>query len=97
MSENSKEKRLKTILDIQADISYENNKRYLHRKVDVLIEGTLRQDHSLLVGRGWFQAPEVDGVVWMAPEKSRPEVFNTIQKVEITDGDVYDLYGILIG
>ncbi len=97
VSRIDKEKRIKTIMDIQADISYENNKKYIHQKVDVLIEGTLKQDPSLLVGRGRFQAPEVDGVVWLSPEKRESEVFHSIQKVEITDVDVYDLYGILIG
>jgi ribosomal protein S12 methylthiotransferase len=96
VSEKTKEKRMQTIMDIQAGISYENNRKYLHRKIDVLIEGTLKQDPSLLVGRGKFQAPEVDGVVWMSREQRRPKVFNTIQKVEITDGDVYDLYGNLV-
>jgi ribosomal protein S12 methylthiotransferase len=96
VSEKIKEKRIRTIMNIQADISYENNKKYLGQNIDVLIEGTLRQDPDLLVGRGRFQAPEVDGVVWIASKQKRPEVFNTIQKVEITDVDVYDLYGKLI-
>ncbi len=95
VSETTKKNRMKTIMDIQADISYENNKKYLQQKIDVLVEGTLRQDSELLVGRGQFQAPEVDGVVWIPSKQRRPDVFNTIQKVEITDVDVYDLYGIL--
>ncbi len=90
-----KEKRIKTIMDLQAEISYENNKKYLQQKTDVLIEGTLKQDPSLLVARGQFQAPEVDGVVWISTDQRRPDIFNTIQKVEITGVDVYDLYGIL--
>jgi ribosomal protein S12 methylthiotransferase len=96
VSEKIKEKRIKTIMNIQADISYENNKKYLNQTIDVLIEGTLKDDPDLLVGRGQFQAPEVDGVVWIIPEQRRPEVFNTIQKVEISNVDVYDLYGKLI-
>lgn len=96
VSENIKEKRIKTIVDIQSDISLEHNKKYHHQKIDVLIEGTLKQDPSLLVARGQFQAPEVDGIVWISSEPWHPEVFNTIQKVEITDVDVYDLYGNLI-
>jgi hypothetical protein len=49
-----------------------------------------------MIGRGRFQAPEVDGIVFIDSEENRPEAINSIQKVEITDRDVYDLYGNLI-
>ena len=93
--ESVKRRRKEDIMDIQAEISYENNKKYLSRTVDVLIEGTLKQDRDLMVGRGQFQAPEVDGIIFVTSEEKKPEVFNTIQKVEITGRDVYDLYGSL--
>lgn len=83
-------------MEIQADISHEINEKYLDQKIDVLIEGTLKQDPDLLIGRGRFQAPEVDGMVCITSKTERPEVFNSIQKVEITGVDVYDLYGKLI-
>jgi ribosomal protein S12 methylthiotransferase len=90
------QRRIKTIMEIQADISHEINEKYLDQKIDVLIEGTLKQEPDLLIGRGRFQAPEVDGMVCITSKTERPEVFNSIQKVEITDVDVYDLYGKLI-
>lgn len=93
--ESVKLRRKENIMDIQAKISYENNKKYLSRVVDVLIEGTLKQDQDLMVGRGQFQAPEVDGIIFVTSEEKKPEIFNTIQKVEITGRDVYDLYGNL--
>jgi hypothetical protein len=49
-----------------------------------------------MVGRGQFQAPEVDGIIFISSEEIEREIFNTIQKVEITGQDVYDLYGNLI-
>lgn len=93
VKESLKLRRKGDIMDIQAEISYENNKKYLSRIVDVLIEGTLKQDQNLMVGRGQFQAPEVDGIIFVTSEEKKPEIFNTIQKVEITGRDVYDLYG----
>lgn len=96
VKEREKTKRKEKIMDIQAKISLANNEKYLRQKIDVLIEGTLKQDSRLIVGRGKFQAPEVDGVILITAEERKPEFFNTIQKVEITDTDVYDLYGNLL-
>jgi ribosomal protein S12 methylthiotransferase len=90
-----KQSRKNAIMGIQAELSYENNEKYVGRDMDILIEGTLKQDHSLMVGRSQYQAPEVDGIVFIDAEDAKKEVINTIQKVEITDRDVYDLYGRL--
>jgi ribosomal protein S12 methylthiotransferase len=95
VNENVKTKRRQKIMDIQAEISYENNKKYESHVIDALIEGTLKHDQSLMVGRGQFQAPEVDGIILITSDERKTEIFNTIQKVEITDRDVYDLYGNL--
>ena len=93
VKEKVKLRRKKNIMDIQAELSYENNQKYVGQSIDVLIEGTLNQDQTLMVGRGQFQAPEVDGIVFISSEDIETEIFNTIQKVEITGRDVYDLYG----
>jgi ribosomal protein S12 methylthiotransferase len=93
VKESVKEKRKEKIMEIQAEISYQNNKKYLNQSMDALIEGTLKENSDILIGRGKFQAPEVDGIIFVdAPGKFQKTV-NTIQKVEITGQDVYDLYG----
>jgi ribosomal protein S12 methylthiotransferase len=96
VKENIKKRRRNKIMAIQAEISLENNKKYKNKKMDVLIEGTLKQEPRVIVGRGKFQAPEVDGLIMIISDERRPEVLNSIQKVEITDTDVYDLQGELI-
>jgi ribosomal protein S12 methylthiotransferase len=96
VEENVKLRRRENIMNLQAEISYENNTKYVGRSMDVLIEGTLKQDQSLMVGRGQFQAPEVDGVIFISYENGEKGIFNTIQKVEIAGRDVYDLYGNII-
>ncbi len=90
--ESIKQRRRDKILQLQAEISYQNNTLLLGQKVDVLIEGHLEGDSHLLVGRTQHQAPEVDGVVFIEEDQSQPDVIGTIQNVEITDRDVYDLY-----
>lgn len=94
--EREKEKRKKEIMGIQTEISFENNSRYLGQIVDVLIEGTLRENPNFLVGRGRFQAPEVDGIVIIDFHGEISPIVNTIQKVEITGRDVYDLQGKIV-
>jgi ribosomal protein S12 methylthiotransferase len=59
--------------------------------VDVLIE----QEHPStgeLLGRSARFAPEVDGLVYVQGEAP----LGTIVKVEITDADIYDLYGAVV-
>lgn len=94
VKENIKQERKEKIMEIQSDISFQNNRKYLNRKVESLIEGNLKQNPQLIVGRGCFQAPEVDGVIFIQSNKDKhiSEVANTIQKVEITNVDIYDLY-----
>ena len=95
IKEAVKTNRKNEIMEIQAEISYQNNIKYLSRHIDVLIEGTLKRNPSQYVGRARFQAPEVDGIILVESSSKIPEAISTIQKVEIIDRDVYDLYGKL--
>lgn len=95
VKESVKRKRIDKIMEIQAEISFENNKKYLGQQLDVLIEGIPKENPDILIGRGRFQAPEVDGMILIDAPGKWEKVVNTIQKVEITGGDVYDLYGKL--
>lgn len=91
--ESVKRRRKEKIMEIQMAVSCQNNVKYLNKKVDALIEGTLKDNSSVLIGRGKFQAPEVDGVILIDAPGKWQDAVNTIQKVEITGLDVYDLYG----
>lgn len=95
IKESVKNRRRDKIMEIQADISFHKNERYLNQKADALIEGTSKDNPSALIGRGKFQAPEVDSMIFIEKPHDWTYVVNTIQKVEITGRDVYDLYGQL--
>lgn len=92
-----KKRRKEKIMGIQAEISFQNNNKHLNKTIDVLIEGTLKADPHQLVGRARFQAPEVDGIIFLSSTHPAVKVVNTIQKVEITAHDIYDLFGKIIG
>jgi ribosomal protein S12 methylthiotransferase len=96
VKENVKRNRRDKILQMQAEISYQNNACFLGQKADVLIEGHLKGASRVLLGRMQRQAPEVDGVVFIEEELSKGDVVGSIQNVEITDRDVYDLYAKII-
>jgi ribosomal protein S12 methylthiotransferase len=91
--EPEKLKRKNIIMGLQAEISYEKNKKYVGRKLDVLVEGRMNQEPRWLVGRSRFQAPEVDGVVFIDSGEDIARVANSIRQVEIQEPDVYDLSG----
>ncbi|MGD2245346.1 MAG: 30S ribosomal protein S12 methylthiotransferase RimO [Candidatus Aminicenantes bacterium] len=89
-----KNQRRDRLMAIQAEISLDIMGKYLCRSLDVLVEGHLEQDKTVLIGRGQFQAPEVDGVVFIDTEGKDEVRINSVQEVEITDRDIYDLYGV---
>lgn len=96
VEESEKMKRRDELMKLQADISRSNSHKYLNKRLEVLIEGTLKEDTGILIGRTQFQAPEVDSVVFIPCRDNISKVVNNIQKVEIINYDTYDLYGKLI-
>lgn len=94
--EAEKQSRKNEVMEIQAGISFRNNQKYLFRQLDVLVEGTWKENPSNLIGRARFQAPEVDGVIFIDPPPGKRHVSSSIQKVEITAADIYDLRGKLV-
>ncbi|MCP2605112.1 TRAM domain-containing protein, partial [Candidatus Aminicenantes bacterium AH-873-B07] len=89
-----KEKRKKEIMELQAAISYKKNKAMIGRRVEVLVEGKLKENQEFLIGRLKSQAPEVDGVVFV--ENNKNYNFNSIINIEICDAYTYDLKGRII-
>ena len=81
-------KRHDRLMARQRDISTEKNARYLGRTLDVLVEES--PEAGLFLGRTAFQAPEVDGLVYIrAPDLP----IGRFAPVTITDTLEYDLVG----
>lgn len=88
--EEEKEARRERLLQIQAKISEEALKKFLGKVEPVLVEGKSSQSDLLLEGRTRFQAPEVDGCVFIVDGVLNP---GDITNVRITEAHVYDLVG----
>jgi ribosomal protein S12 methylthiotransferase len=91
-----KERRRGEIMAIQAGLSLERNKGYIGRQVEVLVEKRETGDPRRWVGRGRFQAPEVDGVIRFTLPSQMTAPLSPIVRVEITSAGAYDLEGWLV-
>jgi ribosomal protein S12 methylthiotransferase len=80
--------RRNALMEVQQPISLKKNQACVGKRVDVLIE----QEHpetGQLIGRSARFAPEVDGLVYVQGDAP----LGAIVGVNITDADIYDLYG----
>ncbi len=82
--------RYQRIMEIQAAISAQLQQRYVGRVEPVLIEGVSDESDLLLAGRTRFQAPDIDGCVYITAGEVHP---GAIVPVRITEAHTYDLVG----
>jgi ribosomal protein S12 methylthiotransferase len=86
-----KQARMEQILKIQKKITREKNIRRLERTVPILITG--QKSKNLYTGRGYFQAPEVDGItIVKTPQKL---VKGEFAMVTLKGIRLYDMIGEL--
>ena len=84
--------RHRALMTAQARWSETNNQKHVGRTFQVLAEEQLEE--GLYAGRAWFQAPEVDGIVYIdAPEGGQTVRLGEFADVRVTDALEYDLRG----
>lgn len=88
-----KNDRVAHILSIQSQISTEIQKKYLGRIEPVMVEGLSRETDLLLEGRTRFQAPDIDGCVYINDGQASP---GDIVRVQISETQIYDLVGAIV-
>lgn len=82
-------RRHRILMQTQAGISLERNRRHIGKTVAVLIEG--QQKDGLYFGRTMKQAPEVDGITLVTATKALP--IHDIVPVAISGATEYDIMG----
>jgi ribosomal protein S12 methylthiotransferase len=92
-AEEVKEARKERLMMIQAEISLAVNSRLIGTIQPVLVEGLSRESDLLLEGRSRYQAPEIDGCIYITAGNSTP---GSIVEVKITEAHHYDLIGEII-
>ncbi len=90
IDEDTKQRRLEELMEIQRQISLEINKSKLGHVMEVLCEG-YDEESYLYYGRSKADSIDVDGAVYFAAD--REVEFGEFVKVEILDCDEYDLTG----
>ncbi len=86
-----KRERFNTLMMQQQKISQDVNKKLLGKVIDVLID---EKDEDFYLGRSQYDAPEVDGMVYVDSKKALNA--GDFVKVEITDTLEYDLVGKVV-
>lgn len=92
ISTKIKHQRYKKIMELQREISLNNNKKYINKNLKCIVEGYT--DEGTVILRSEHDAPEVDGLVYAVTDKQ--VVPGDIENVIITDADEYDLFGKIL-
>jgi tRNA A37 methylthiotransferase MiaB len=92
--EGVKEARREEVMRIQAAISEENLERWVGEEIEVLVEAPHEDWPGLYTGRAWFQAPEVDGVVYVSSEPGNPFLPGRMVRAEVQEAKTYDLVAL---
>ena len=85
-----KQERFQRVMELQAAVSQEQLQNYVGQEVEVLVEGLSQETDLLLEGRTRFQAPEIDGCVYINEGEASP---GDIVTVRVTEAHIYDLVG----
>ena len=94
VSEQIKKKRLDELMLIQQDISQAVQGNFLNRELRALIEEKQENADDMYLARSEFDAPEVDGNIYVhSKKKLKPGDF---VQVKITDTYEYDLAGEIV-
>ncbi len=84
------QKRKDELMQIQQEISAEFLSSFVGKKLDVIIDGKSELPEYQWMGRTYFDAPDIDGKVYIPKGKYKP---GEIVKLEIIDHWEYDLIG----
>lgn len=103
--EKVKQSRFNELMKLQQGISNELLQEHIGRTFEVIIDEASEDDPDTYIGRTQYDAPEVDGMVYVNSKLKRPAVAGApnsklktgeIVKVKITDTYEYDLVGEIV-
>jgi len=90
VEEDVKQSRLDAVMRLQQRISLEQNRAFVGRRLEVLVDKPAVGSPASAVGRSYRDAPEIDGAVYVDGYDGSAGRFI---EVKITQADVYDLHG----
>ncbi len=87
--------RYNKLMQIQQNISAGVMDSFVGKEIDCIIDNAAVEDDFDFEGRSWFDAPDVDGMVYMTDNQSLAKV-GDIVRVKIVEAWEYDLVGEII-
>ncbi|KXG43454.1 30S ribosomal protein S12 methylthiotransferase RimO [Tepidibacillus infernus] len=84
-----KEKRANILMEVQREVAKKRNDRFIGKELKVLLE-RFDEKSQVFVGRSQFDAPEIDGEVFVSINKAN---IGDIVNVKITHSFEFDLFG----
>lgn len=87
--------RYNKLMEIQQEVSTRVMERFYEKEVECIIDKLADDEGIDFEGRSWFDAPDVDGVVYIKDPQGKAKV-GDIVRVKITDTWEYDLIGEII-
>ncbi len=93
--EDVKTERLDMLMKVQKKISQSLQKKYQGEVLDVLIDEKQKGEDQMYLGRTQYDAPEVDGIVYLHSRKARTP--GGIVAAKVTDSLEYDLRAEALG
>ena len=91
VDQQTKNKRLNEIMELQSKISWEENQRKIGKIFKVIID---RKKENYYVGRTQFDSPDVDNEVLISCKENYLKVGSFVN-VKITDASDFDLYAVV--
>lgn len=88
-----KQRRAELVMELQQEISLENNQNRIGKVLEVIID---REEGGYLIGRTEFDSPEVDQEVFMSKPHGNKIFPADIVKCQIKSAEDYDLMGDII-
>lgn len=86
-----KEERRAALMELQAGISESLLEDFVGEAMDVLVDAPHPEWPGLFTGRAWFQAPEIDGLVYVSGAGVEA---GAMVRADIVESRVYDLVGL---
>ncbi|MES2199290.1 MAG: 30S ribosomal protein S12 methylthiotransferase RimO [Chlamydiota bacterium] len=95
ISEEIKDRRYQMLAKAQLETLQKRNKKWIGRKLAVIVEGYHPESRFLMRGRHYGQCPEIDGQV-IINDGRKVTAFGQLYEVEITEVADYDLIGKVV-
>lgn len=93
LSEEIKMERLALVKEIQHGVTIEEIKKYIGKRLPVIIEEKIPNEKDWYLGRSYMQSPEIDGQIYVNIKKNIQNKIGLIIPVDIIGSTNIDLIG----